>query len=513
MAQLRVVSNARPNAKKAGGSRSRTESFKYGFGEHGERAVAFSSIGCVGSTWQDFEQAFAATCAAHRKKPRIELYHVEESFSREEADPDDPAAAERVNALGRKFARKVWPDRQVVVVTQKDGKSGLLHNHILVNNPHTLTGLMCRGDDMTWERLMPLHDALLEAEGTPQPEKMPETVAEAKARARLTREAVYAEGEAHLRTILAASPKTLEEANQVAPEGVSLVDEPRDLRAKRGARDTTGMRMRLLFTDSQGRKKAFDINRTSISRDDMLGAFAHNAQQTQPAPPPPPPIPPVQPAVRPVILLGGVGFFKDEPDRTAMRLAGYTSDEITAAVAAHDATLGAKATTLPEPSGTKSPTEASKPSRTASEPPAATPSAQVLDDDHDGAERPSVVAPRVPLIDNAWMDELIVDEPTLDPGSTQNRPASGSRRGEGESDAPIEQAVDKAVVIPDPLSAHVQPTSGPEVVTEDDELEDAVTSRPKTPVAKSLAEIVADLWEEEHGDGGDNENDDPQPGD
>ena len=459
MAQLRVVSNARPNAKKAGGSRSRTESFKYAFGEDGERAVAVSSVGCVGSTWQDFEQVFAATCAAHGKKPKIELYHIEESFSREEADPDDPAAAERVNALGRKFARKVWPGRQVVVVTQRDGKSGLLHNHILVNNPHTITGLMCRGDDMTWERLMPLHDVLLEAEGTPQPEIMPTTVAEAKERSRLSREAVYAEGEAHLRTILAASPRTLEEANQVAPEGVSLVDEPRDLRAKRGTRDTTGMRMRLRFTDSQGRKKAFDINRTSISRDDLLQAFAHNAQQTQPAPPPPPPIPPVQPPVRPVILLGGVGFFKDEPDRTAMRLAGYTSDEITAAVAAHDATLAAMVTTSPEPSGTQSPTEPSKPSRTASEAPAPAPSAQVLDDDHETADRPSVAAPRVPLIDKDWMDELIEDKPVLSPDPTRHRPASG-----------------------------------PEVATEEDELEDAITVRPKTPVTKSPALIAADLW-------------------
>ncbi len=59
---------------------------------------------------------------------------VLQSFSLKEADPDDPLYAELVNKIGVEFAAEHYPDRQVLVFTQRDGKSGLLHNHILIND-------------------------------------------------------------------------------------------------------------------------------------------------------------------------------------------------------------------------------------------------------------------------------------------------------------------------------------------------------------------------------------------
>ncbi len=305
MAQLKVISNARPTKGKAGGSRSREVTLKYMFGDDGSRAVAVSSVGCTGTTWQEFAAAFAATCAAHGKKPKTELYHLEQSFSREEADPDDPEAAERVNAHGRAFARAAWPGRQVVVVTQKDGKTGLLHNHIAVNNPHTITGLMCRGDDMSWSRLMPLHDQVLASRGHVQPDVMPTTLAQAKQRAKEARELVNAEGRAHVETILAATPATIEAANAVAPEGVELVDEPWEMRAKRGRRPDHGRRMRIKFKDSAGRPHAFDVSNTGITRDQIMAAFEANraAQQVAPQVETPVSAPaPTEPAQEPAAL-------------------------------------------------------------------------------------------------------------------------------------------------------------------------------------------------------------------
>lgn len=57
-----------------------------------------------------------------------------QSFSRNEANPDNPEDVMTVHNIGVEFARKAYPGRQAVVFTQTDGKSGLLHNHIIVCN-------------------------------------------------------------------------------------------------------------------------------------------------------------------------------------------------------------------------------------------------------------------------------------------------------------------------------------------------------------------------------------------
>ena len=64
----------------------------------------------------------------------MQLISVLQSFSAREADPDDPLYAELVNKIGVEFAAEHYPDRQVLVFTQRDGRSGLLHNHILIND-------------------------------------------------------------------------------------------------------------------------------------------------------------------------------------------------------------------------------------------------------------------------------------------------------------------------------------------------------------------------------------------
>lgn len=423
MAQLKVISNARPNKNKAGGSRSREDSLKYGFGEDNDRAVAVSSTGCTGTTWQEFVSAFAATCAAHGKKPKTEIYHLEQSFG-DELDRMRQEDIERANQLGLKSARAMWPGRQVVVVTQIDGKSGYIHNHIFVNNPHPITGLMCRGNDMTWERLMPIHDATLAAAGYVQPDVMPTSVNEAKARAQETRQRVQAEGRAHLETILAAAPASIEAANAVAPEGVQLIDEPWELRAKRGRRPDHGRRMRIKFTGSDGRPHAFDIARTGITYEQITTAFEANRAA--------PPV--VQPVPVPVSA--------PAPTDQAEEPAPITAEEFYRLVMGDDSDV-VSPTSAPAPVGGQ-----------ASAPAPAMPSTEPVDD--------SMMAP--PVSAPAPTEEVVAGAPALAPTDlSPNVVTPGplpTTDGHGWATDGPHRADVGAVVAAD---APTTPTSGPSV--------------------------------------------------
>ena len=56
------------------------------------------------------------------------------SYSRNELDPDNPADILKADEIGQKIVNKYYPNRQAVVFTQIDGKSGLVHTHILISD-------------------------------------------------------------------------------------------------------------------------------------------------------------------------------------------------------------------------------------------------------------------------------------------------------------------------------------------------------------------------------------------
>ena len=68
------------------------------------------------------------------ERHQVQIIAVIQSFSIKEFNPEDPLHQAVVNHIGTEFARQHYPDRQAVVYTQIDGKSGLLHNHILIND-------------------------------------------------------------------------------------------------------------------------------------------------------------------------------------------------------------------------------------------------------------------------------------------------------------------------------------------------------------------------------------------
>ncbi|WP_104132312.1 relaxase/mobilization nuclease domain-containing protein [Cryobacterium sp. M91] len=98
----------------------------------------------------------------------VQAYHVIQSFAKDELDPDDPDSWMTAQKLGRAMAVDRFPGRQVLIVTQRDGKTGCVHNHIVVNSVDTKTGRSLDSSIVMHSRLVEAHERVLEAEGFEQ---------------------------------------------------------------------------------------------------------------------------------------------------------------------------------------------------------------------------------------------------------------------------------------------------------------------------------------------------------
>lgn len=76
-------------------------------------------------------------------KNKNQVRRIVQSFSRRELNPDDPNDIQKANEIGIEFAQRAYPGHQAIVFTQIDGESGLIHNHVIVNNVNMETGYGC----------------------------------------------------------------------------------------------------------------------------------------------------------------------------------------------------------------------------------------------------------------------------------------------------------------------------------------------------------------------------------
>ena len=81
-------------------------------------------------------------------KNKNQVRRIVQSFSRKELNPDDRMDIQKANEIGIEFAQRAYPGHQAVVFTQIDGESGLIHNHVLVNNVNMETNYGC-SDEQT----------------------------------------------------------------------------------------------------------------------------------------------------------------------------------------------------------------------------------------------------------------------------------------------------------------------------------------------------------------------------
>ena len=78
-----------------------------------------------------------------RANHKTQVIRVVQSFSVRELNPDEPADILTANIIGQEFVQKYYPDRQAVVFTQTDGKSGLIHNPVIISDTDMTSSRGC----------------------------------------------------------------------------------------------------------------------------------------------------------------------------------------------------------------------------------------------------------------------------------------------------------------------------------------------------------------------------------
>ena len=78
-----------------------------------------------------------------RANHKTQVIRVVQSFSINELNPDEPADVLTASMIGQEFAHTYYPDRQAVVFTQTDGKSHLIHNHIIISDTDMTSSKGC----------------------------------------------------------------------------------------------------------------------------------------------------------------------------------------------------------------------------------------------------------------------------------------------------------------------------------------------------------------------------------
>lgn len=123
----------------------------------------------------------------------VEAYSLVQSFGHDELDPDDPASWERAQELGRAFAGEYLKGHPALIATEVNGRSGCVHNHIILGAIHAETGKSIDSNLVTHSRMTIQHDRILAEHGFEQREDMRVVLADAKERIEQVRAKVIAE--------------------------------------------------------------------------------------------------------------------------------------------------------------------------------------------------------------------------------------------------------------------------------------------------------------------------------
>lgn len=87
----------------------------------------------------------------------IQAQHIIQSFSNDEADPNNEIDVLCAHTMGYELALRLYPEQQAIVVTHADNtdngtKKATVHNHIIVNNVNSETGKSLRGENVGFHR-------------------------------------------------------------------------------------------------------------------------------------------------------------------------------------------------------------------------------------------------------------------------------------------------------------------------------------------------------------------------
>jgi hypothetical protein len=151
----------------------------------GDRFVARSGLnGCIPEfaerqmrdnrkRWgKDAERVVTRNGRKYREGQFVQAYHVIQSFARDgegALDPNNPDDWEKAHELGMALAKELaGKSRLATVTTQIDGKTGCLHNHIVIDSIEKTTGRSFQSWNVKHTVLAKAHDELLASLGYEQ---------------------------------------------------------------------------------------------------------------------------------------------------------------------------------------------------------------------------------------------------------------------------------------------------------------------------------------------------------
>lgn len=138
-------------------------------GQQGERYVMASGVGgLLVSVAKQQMRDVRKKWGKDKPGAFVQAYHVIQSFAKDELDPEDPDSWMTAQQLGIALAEDRFPGRQVLVVTQRDGSTGCVHNHLVANSIATTTGRSLNSSIVTHARLVEAHEEVLEGQGFAQ---------------------------------------------------------------------------------------------------------------------------------------------------------------------------------------------------------------------------------------------------------------------------------------------------------------------------------------------------------
>ena len=107
------------------------------------RNMCVSRVNLFDGDTADIVQQMRETWAHARSNHTTQIIRIVTSYSRNELDPDNPADILKADEIAQQVAEQHYKGKQVVIYTQIDGKSGLIHTHMLVNDVDPVTYKAC----------------------------------------------------------------------------------------------------------------------------------------------------------------------------------------------------------------------------------------------------------------------------------------------------------------------------------------------------------------------------------
>lgn len=98
----------------------------------------------------------------------VQAYSLVESFGHDELDPTDPESWTKAQQYGWALAEDRFPGHPALIATEVNGRSGCVHNHLIVGAVHPESGKQLDSNVVTHSRLAVAHDRVLTEQGFEQ---------------------------------------------------------------------------------------------------------------------------------------------------------------------------------------------------------------------------------------------------------------------------------------------------------------------------------------------------------